>query len=262
MSHCIKKLRNTMKFKQIREPSLAPRQQFLEWYHSNSLGQSLRNSELSFFLNSLHHTYYQRILQVGGLGTEDAYIAQDNLRNFCLLVESTAAASSHLNAVCAAADEWPIASESIDTLLLPHCIEFQPDPHSMLSEAERVLKPEGRLFLLGFNPWSLHGLFHFWQQSPADWNQHFVRSSQLMEWLSLLKFESELCTGFGLPSSGRFIETQAGWQKSIASLTAVYAIKAIKRTWTPIMLKSSWVAAPGLVPGQAMSPPVLRNADE
>jgi hypothetical protein len=75
-----------------------------------------------------------------------------------------------------------------------------------------------------------------------------------MEWLNLLKFETELGAGFGLPSSHVFFEPQSTWQKSIAYLTPVYAVKAIKRTWIFIPMKRSWVSAPGLIPGQALAP--------
>ncbi|MFM1760358.1 MAG: hypothetical protein RLY75_1629, partial [Pseudomonadota bacterium] len=54
--------------------------------------------------------------------------------------------------------ELPFASESIDLLVLPHVLEFAADPHQILREAERVLRPEGRLIISGFNPASLWGM--------------------------------------------------------------------------------------------------------
>ncbi|NDA52940.1 MAG: class I SAM-dependent methyltransferase, partial [Betaproteobacteria bacterium] len=52
----------------------------------------------------------------------------------------------------------PLASASVDLLLLPHVLEFSPDPHAVLREAQRVLRSEGRLVIAGLNPWSLWGL--------------------------------------------------------------------------------------------------------
>jgi len=257
VSHCINKSRNTMNYKKIRVPSQHPRQQFMEWYDSTSLGKTLRDSESSYLLNSLNHTYYQRILQVGRLGIETTYITDEFLRNFCLIVDGGVREGQITNTVFAKIEEWPIACESVDTVILPHLIEFEADPRRILSEAERVLKPEGRLFILGFNPWSPHSLLRFMQQSSSSWSRHFVRSSQVMEWLNLLKFETELNAGFGLPTHHVFLEPQTTWQKSIAFLTPVYSIKAIKRTWTLIPMKKSWARVPGLVPGQAMTPPLL-----
>ncbi len=250
-----------MKYKQISVPSPHPRQLFLEWYHSTSPGQTLRDSEASYLLNSLQLTYYQRILQVGHLGIESEYIADEFSRNFILLVDQAGGTASPGSVAQADMGEWPIACESVDTLILPHLLEFEADPHRVLNEAERVLKPEGRLIILGFNPWSPQGLL----RSPVAWDTRFVGVFQLTDWLNLLKFEAEFSAGFGLSPSLAFFQPQSAWQKSIACLSAAYAVKAVKRTWTPIPMKQAWIRAPNLLPGQAVAPPLMRkrgNIDE
>ena len=40
--------------------------------------------------------------------------------------------------------QLPLASQSVDLVVLPHVLEFGADPHQILREAERVLMPEGR----------------------------------------------------------------------------------------------------------------------
>lgn len=52
----------------------------------------------------------------------------------------------------------PFDSASLDLVLLPHTLEFAADPHQCLREVERVLRPEGRLVILGINPASSWGL--------------------------------------------------------------------------------------------------------
>jgi SAM-dependent methyltransferase len=156
-------------------------------------------------------------------------------------------------------DEWPIACESVDALILPHLLEFEADPHRILGEAERVLKPEGRLFVLGFNPWSLPGLLRYRQRSQSPWNTRFIGSFQVMDWLNLLKFEAEFSAGFGFPSKAALVEPRSAWQKSMACLADAYAVKAIKRTWTPIPIKQAWLNPADLMPGQAIAPPLMRK---
>jgi len=51
--------------------------------------------------------------------------------------------------------QLPLASQSIDLLALPHVLEFSAQPHAILREAERVLRPEGSIAISGFNPLSL-----------------------------------------------------------------------------------------------------------
>ena len=46
-------------------------------------------------------------------------------------------------------------------MVLPHTLELSADPHHVLREVERVLVPEGRVVISGFNPNSWWG----WRQS-------------------------------------------------------------------------------------------------
>ena len=55
-------------------------------------------------------------------------------------------------------DALPFDSHSLDLVVLPHSLELARDPHLTLREVERVLVPEGRVVIFGFNPASLWGL--------------------------------------------------------------------------------------------------------
>ena len=52
----------------------------------------------------------------------------------------------------------PFPEASLDLVVLPHTLELSADPHQVLREVERVLVPEGRVVLTGFNPASLWGM--------------------------------------------------------------------------------------------------------
>ena len=58
----------------------------------------------------------------------------------------------------------PFANETFDLVVLPHSLDFSSAPQQLLAEAVRVLAPEGRVVLAGFNPLGL-----WW------WRQQFVR---------------------------------------------------------------------------------------
>ncbi len=91
-------------------------------------------------------------------------------------------------------DQWPIASGSLDVVLLPHTLEYVARPHEVLREAERTLIPEGHLLILGFNPWSQYGLrrlFSGWR-NVSPWCGHFYSTLRLRDWLALLGFDTAL----------------------------------------------------------------------
>src|SRR5690606_11224800 len=91
----------------------------------------------------------------------------------------------------------PFDTQSLDLLVLPHTLECSSDPHQVLREAERVLIPEGRLVITGFNPWSLWGAGRMLGRGrpflPAGVQP--LSPVRLKDWLKLLSFEVE---------SGRF----------------------------------------------------------
>ena len=100
-------------------------------------------------------------------------------------------------------DALPFDSHSLDLVVLPHALELARDPHLALREVERVLVPEGRVVIVGFNPASLWGL----RQAAGHWRRRlrfgrdetpylprageFLRYRRLRDWLRLLSFEVE-----------------------------------------------------------------------
>ncbi len=141
----------------------------------------------------------------------------------------------------------PFPSNSIDLILMPHTLELSYDPHATLAEVERVLVPEGKLVIVGFNPLSHWGLRQWLGWGPrvgvADDDPirsahaaEFLGYRRVRDWLRLLSFEIE---------GGRFgcwrplLSTQKGldrmaWMDRVGShwwpvLGAVYGLEAVKR---------------------------------
>lgn len=85
----------------------------------------------------------------------------------------------------------PFAAHSIDLAILPHVLEFHTDPHQILREIERVLIPEGQLFIVGFNPLSLWGARRRFakRREGFPWNGNYLSVLRLKDWLRLLGFE-------------------------------------------------------------------------
>lgn len=62
--------------------------------------------------------------------------------------------------VQSALDEMPIRTESMDIVLCVHALEHMRKCDEVLQEIFRILKPDGKVVLCGFNRWSVWRLFH------------------------------------------------------------------------------------------------------
>ena len=143
----------------------------------------------------------------------------------------------------------PLASGSMDLVVLPHVLEFSPHPHRILREAARVLMPDGQIVISGFNPLSLWGLRRALGpgRNEYPWCGRFIGLLRLKDWLQLLSFE--LNGGrFGCYappfSQKRWLERSAFMEKAgdrwwpIAG--GVYVVRAVKRTVGMRLVMPSW----------------------
>lgn len=145
-------------------------------------------------------------------------------------------------------DALPFDSQSLDLVVLPHALERARDPHQALREVERVLMPEGRIVILGFNPGGLWAL----RQSlgrvlrglglargkplfmPSE--GEFLGYWRLRDWLRLLSFDIEEGR-FGCyrpPFESEPWLARFEWMESTGGrwwpvLGAVYMLVAVKR---------------------------------
>jgi SAM-dependent methyltransferase len=92
-------------------------------------------------------------------------------------------------------EELPFESQSVDLVVLPHALEFAADPHQALREVDRVLRPEGRLIVTGFNPVSLWGARQAagrgWRTPFLPREGHFIGVPRLRDWCKLLGLEMD-----------------------------------------------------------------------
>ena len=145
-------------------------------------------------------------------------------------------------------DALPFDSNSLDLVVLPHALETARDPHLALREVERVLVPEGRVVVVGFNPASLWGLrqgLGRWRGYITGGTRHplflpragdFMRYRRLRDWLRLLSFEVE-DGRFGCyraPVASMKWLARCAWMERVGDrwwpvFGAVYFVVAVKR---------------------------------
>ena len=142
----------------------------------------------------------------------------------------------------------PFDTASLDLLVLPHALELARDPHLALREVERVLVPEGRVVIVGFNPSSLWGLRQWLGRLRRRFSAHprrelflpaegeFLGYRRLRDWLRLLSFEVE-AGRFGCyrpPLGAQAWLARFAWADRVGErwwpvFGAVYFVVAVKR---------------------------------
>jgi SAM-dependent methyltransferase len=145
--------------------------------------------------------------------------------------------------------ELPLATQSIDLVLLPHVLEFAEEPHALLREVDRVLMPEGRLIIVGFNPWSLWGLRSAlgFSSEQFPWKGHFLSLLRVKDWLALLGFDVSAgrLIGYAPPFDSerlrrRFAFMEPAGDRWWAVGGAVYMLQAIKRVRGMRLITPAW----------------------
>ncbi|AOY87600.1 methyltransferase type 11 [Marinobacter salinus] len=150
-------------------------------------------------------------------------------------------------AVCDA-DELPFPGDSMDLVVLHHSADFSRYPHQVLREAARVLRGEGTIALVGFNPLSLWGLRKFTSRNgEGPWGGRFLLRGRMEDWLHLLGCNMELSVTrfFRLPiqRSGRKAQSRADrilTENSLLPVGAYYCILAKKRVYARIPRRPVW----------------------
>ncbi|MFM8454550.1 MAG: class I SAM-dependent methyltransferase [Gammaproteobacteria bacterium] len=145
-------------------------------------------------------------------------------------------------------DKLALADHSIDACFLPHILERCLNPHEVLRETYRILKPEGLLLLSHFNPYSLWGFYHLYQKlSKISRHVNFLSKNRIYDWLSLMDFEIIESRNFlwrpPLPSV--FLQKNLKlldywhWLSFIPFMGGAYWILAQKRTIPLIPVKNN-----------------------
>lgn len=161
----------------------------MRWFASQP-GASILEAESRVFAGHLADRFGYHLLQVGEVPGVDLLRASRILHRCIVDIEGGAPASGYPQ-LRGRAGALPVESESVDVMVLPHVLEFEPRPHEALREAARVLVPEGHLFVSALNPWSLLGAWRaaLRRAGNAPWTGRFLAHGRMRDWLELVGLE-------------------------------------------------------------------------
>jgi SAM-dependent methyltransferase len=163
--------------------------------------------------------------------------------------------------------ELPLASASVDAVVLPHTLDFCSEPHRVLREVERVLIPEGRVIIFCFNPLSTWGLMRWLPRSRrrVPWCGGQLTPFRVGDWLRLLGLQQETrdMLVFRPPLRRAFIP-QLDWMERTGVqywpiFGGVFAVRAVKRVAALTPLRPNWKQRPRFLPGRAVEPTARRK---
>lgn len=217
-----------------------------EWF-ATPQGSYVLTRERQYFDHTVSDIFGYNALQLG--------LPEHDFLNANRMPLRFSAGNQKGNAVRLCCTELPFDSDSMDLVVIPHVLEFSENPHQVLREVARVLRPEGSLIISGFNPRSLWGV----RKSMGDlysnlgcrqgypWQGRFIALPRMKDWLALLGMEV---------AGGRFAAyappfQQTRWLERFAFMEragdrwwavsgGVYFLHAVKRVHGMRLIKPKW----------------------
>ncbi|MBK5929611.1 class I SAM-dependent methyltransferase [Halochromatium salexigens] len=230
-----------------------------KWYKT-PIGRRVACAESACVERMIENSFGHFLVQIGCGGQFGDALERSRIRTRVILGERSCA---HWDGapLCARANELPLAAASVDAVLLPHTLDFVAHPQPVLREAERVLIPEGRILVIGFNPLSTWGVMRgMFRPSRIPWCGHQLTASRLGDWLDLLGFQLELREWllFRPPLRSAY-SSRLDWLEQAGArwwpiFGGVYVIRAVKRVSLSTPIRQRWKRRPAFLPGGAMKP--------
>ena len=213
------------------------------------LGHRIQIEERRLARQELRRLFGQVVLQVGGTAGFPLITSSLAPFRFHVVFGGELPRITHCPVILAEDSHLPFPSDSVDILVLQHSLDLSAHPHQVLREAERVLRPGGRLLLFGFNLHSSWGLRHLVSTSLdglLPWAARFKRRTQIEDWCRLLNLIPEMSRHavYSLPVARKsirgifkFIELYLA--KHEWPIGAVYCLRAKKEREATIKSKRS-----------------------
>lgn len=219
--------------------------QSLQRWLGTAIGQYLLEQERAFYDNTVSDIFGYNAIQIS---FPEFNFLGSNRMPFRFVVGLERGSSVYANPYM-----LPIGSRSIDLVLLPHTLEFFPNPHQILREVHRILIPEGKIVISGFNPFSAWGLHQRVTASKNEfpWCGNFIALPRMRDWLELLGLETNTgklgcyippCNNEKWISRLRFMEAAGDRWWPIGG--GVYFLQAAKHERGMRIIKPCWENSP------------------
>lgn len=211
-------------------------QHWNQWLSHQFLGSALLEAEQRVLTGLLDRHYGKHALLIGVPGQSALLTARSAA---CQTLMSPIHHSKQTAYIEADFHDLPLLTGSIDLVLLPHTLEFVDNPRQLLSEACRIVKPEGLIVIVGFNP---YGVWRLRKKIVGS----LIQRQHIKNWLKLAEFALEKQSSFlyrppvdsaGIYQKMAFLERVGGLLYPLLAGAYVVVARAKVIPLTPIRLK-------------------------
>jgi len=222
-----------------------------EWLQT-PLGRELLDLETRIVQESIVDVFGEECLQIGVWGEDTRFLKLSRTQRSWLAAEPGNNASVIVEPHC-----LPIATQSIDSVILPHTLDYSDRPHAVLREVHRVLRASGHLLILGFRPGGFWGLRRLIPGAEFPPGAHdLLPDRTIRDWLKLLDMRIYGVTRYffrwpiqGVKSKSPHWERRG--RRYWPEFSACYMIAAQKRVSTLTPVRPVWSRKAQVVGGLA-----------
>ncbi|HEY1874387.1 MAG TPA: hypothetical protein VGG67_08300, partial [Steroidobacteraceae bacterium] len=119
----------------VRTSHILDRDAALSAWWESPLGRALLAAESELLAEALEDVFGWELLQIGAWGNARDLLAGSRSRHQSLVAAGALPGGAD---IIARPSLLPVTSDCIDAALLPHTLEFAPDPYAVLREVDRV----------------------------------------------------------------------------------------------------------------------------
>ncbi|MBT4837543.1 MAG: methyltransferase domain-containing protein [Methylococcales bacterium] len=232
----------------------------------------LKEMEVDYIHCVLSNIFGYHIVQLSPSHEKTKLLSSSRIRHHVIVRENNVASTEDVSMFCHF-NELAIASDSIDAVLLPHTLEYQKNSVSVLKEIERILIPEGRLVITGYNPISALGIASYFKRKfdkkKSNDHHQLIGLWTLNKWLNTLGFDVEIVELIYSIFPSKALPCQFKnkllnrdlFELKFLPLYGVYIVVAQKRVSTITPIKPRWRPRRGFLI-QDLVKPSARNKNE
>lgn len=242
--------------KDSRNQPAAPFAAVHDWLET-PFGQALLAQEARLVEEAFDGIFGEQCLQLGLWGEPNTFLRFARTQHSVCIADRSNVTGTEKPGAIGHLHRLPLAADTVDAVFLPHTLDYSDNrSHAILREADRVLRPNGHLVLLGFKPgglWGLRRLIPGAGLPPAV--DKLISDRQLSDWLRLLDMHIHGVTRyfFRWPLPGNRGAGSRLWEsrgrRFWPELAACYMLTAQKRVVPLTPVTKPWRKAPKVVGG-------------